>query len=153
MPERDIGRALLAASRALGAEITNDLAERGWTDARPGHAAVLSHVDRRSGTRLVDLAERAGMTKQGMTLLVDEMEERGYVRRVDDPDDARAKIVRLTARGRRYGADHRRAVAAVEGRARRDLGDRRYESFRVALDYLVDGTRHEELDEDDQAFD
>jgi DNA-binding MarR family transcriptional regulator len=77
------------------------------------------------------------MSKQGMMLLVDELETRGYVRRVPDPTDARAKVVRLTARGRRYAAEARRVAAGVEARARRELGERRYESLRSALDELI----------------
>jgi DNA-binding MarR family transcriptional regulator len=77
------------------------------------------------------------MTKQGMMLTVDDLEERGFVRRVPDPEDARAKVVRLTARGRRCAAECRRAVQAVESRARRLLGDRSYEMLREALEDLV----------------
>ncbi len=135
--EPDLGRLLLEAHRAVGAELASALAERGYPDVRPGHAAVFLHIDRRSGTRLTDLARRARMTKQGMMLVVDELEQRGYVRRVPDPDDGRAKIVRLTARGRRFVAEARRASAAVEAAVRRDLGERRYETLRDALDALL----------------
>ena len=136
----DLGRLLLEASRQVGADLVAELQERGFDDARPGHAAVALRIDRRSGTRMGDLATRAGITKQGMLLLVDDLENRGYVRRVADPDDARARIVRLTVRGRRYVAEFRRALAAVEGRARRDLGDARYEAMRAALEDLVSGS-------------
>jgi len=137
MAEPDLPRLLLEASRALGSELVADLDERGIPDARPSHVSVFLHIDRRSGTRLVDLARRARMTKQGMMLLVDDLENRGYVRRVPDQLDARSKVVRLTARGRRYAAEARRAVAAVEALARRELGDRRYESLRASLEELV----------------
>ncbi|HEU4529393.1 MAG TPA: MarR family transcriptional regulator [Actinomycetota bacterium] len=137
MTDPDLGRLLLEAHRALGAELVATLAERGYPDARPGHAVVFLHIDRRTGTRLTELARRARMTKQGMMLVVDDLEQRGYVRRVPDPEDARAKVVRLTARGRRYVAEARRAAAALEARARRDLGDRRYETLRDALEELV----------------
>jgi len=135
--EADLGRLLLEAHRALGAELVGSMDERGYPDARPGHAAVFMHIDRRSGTRLTELARRARMTKQGMMLLIDDLETRGYVRRVPDPEDSRAKIVRLTARGRRYVAEARRAVAALEARVRRELGDRRYEVLRAALEDLA----------------
>src|SRR4249919_2150602 len=137
--EPDLSRLLLEASRVLGAEIVAGLQERGFPDARPGHAALFMHIDRRWGTRLTDLARRARMTKQGMMLLVDDLETRGYVRRVPDTDDSRAKMVRLTARGRRFVAEARRAVAAVEARARRELGERRYEALRDSLEFLVGG--------------
>ena len=137
MDEPHLGRLLQEAQRALADELLQNLAERGYTDVRAGHAAVFMHIDRRAGTRLTELARRARMTKQGMMLLVDDLEERGYVRRVPDEEDGRAKVVRLTARGRRYVAEARRAVSAVEARARRLLGDRRYEGLRTALEDLI----------------
>ncbi len=137
MTETDLGRLLLEGHRALANELSDALEERGYPDARPGHAAVFMNIDRRSGTGLTELARRARMTKQGMMLIVDELENRGYVRRVPDPEDGRAKIVRLTARGRRYVAEARRVVAAIELRARRELGERRYEVLRSALDGLI----------------
>lgn len=136
--EPDLARLLLEAHRALGSELVATMDERGYPDSRPGHAAVFLHIDRRSGTRLTELARRARMTKQGMMLVIDDLEQRGFVRRVPDPEDARAKVVRLTAKGRRYVAEGRRVVAAVEAHARRELGDRRYETLRDALEQLVD---------------
>jgi DNA-binding MarR family transcriptional regulator len=144
VPETPLSRLLLEAHRQLGGELLEGLNERGYPDVRPGHAALFMNIDRRTGTRLTELARRAHMTKQGMMLLVDELEERGYVRRVPDPEDARAKLVRLTARGRNYVAEARRAMAAVESRARRELGWRRYAAFRTALEELVGGGETEE---------
>jgi DNA-binding MarR family transcriptional regulator len=63
---------------------------------------------------------------------------------VPDAEDARAKVVRLTARGRRYVAEARRAMAALEARARRELGERRYEALRDGLELLISGEGAEE---------
>jgi len=128
---------LLEGHRALSGELLEDMSERGFPDLRPAHTAVFLNIDRRSGTRLTELARRARMTKQGMMLLVDDLEARGYVRRVPDESDARAKVVRLTARGRRCAAETRRSAAAVEARTRRLLGERAFEVFLEALDELV----------------
>ncbi|MEO8476054.1 MAG: MarR family winged helix-turn-helix transcriptional regulator [Actinomycetota bacterium] len=137
--EPDLGRLLLEAQRALAAELTLTLEERGYPDLRPGHAAVFLHVDRRSGSRLSDLAARARVSKQSMMLTVDELETRGYVRRAPDRDDARAKLVKLTTRGRTAAAECRRAVQAVETGARRQLGDRGYVQLRDGLSELGAG--------------
>jgi DNA-binding MarR family transcriptional regulator len=134
----DLPRLLLEAHRALAGDLDQALEERGYPDLRPGHASVFLAIDRRHGTRLTELARRARMTKQGMMLTVDDLEERGYVRRVPDPDDARAKLVKLTAHGRRCAAECRRVVQALEQRTRRQLGDRRFESLREALEQLVE---------------
>jgi len=136
--QTEMGRLLLEGHRLFAAEMVTWLEERGYDDVRSGHATVFLHIDRRSGTRLTELARRAHITKQGMMLVVDDLEGRGYVRRVPDAEDARAKIVRLTAKGRRCAAEARRAQQAIEGRARRELGPRRYAIVREALEELVE---------------
>ena len=133
----DLARLLLEARRALAADLDEDLAERGYPDLRPGHAALFLGVDRRSGSRITDLAEASRLTKQAMMAVVDDLEERGYVRRVPDPGDARAKLVRLTARGRNAAAECRRAVQSLDQRTKRRLGDRSYEALLEALEVLV----------------
>jgi DNA-binding MarR family transcriptional regulator len=138
----DITRLLLEARRAVADELGAELSERGYDDLRPGHAAVFLAIDRRIGSRLVDLAADARVTKQAMMASIDELESRGYVRRVADPSDTRAKLVRLTAKGRTAAAQCRRAVLAVDQRTRRRLGDRTYD---VVIDAL-----HELAEPDDQ---
>jgi DNA-binding MarR family transcriptional regulator len=133
-----LARLLLAAHRTLAADLVVELEERGWPDLRASQASLVLNVDRRFGTRLTELARRAGVTKQAMMIVVDDLEVRGLVRRTPDPEDGRAKVVRLTARGRTFAAECRRAVAAVEARTRRTLGGRRYEGLREALDLLLE---------------
>ena len=143
MAEPQLARLLLAAHRTLASELVLELEERGWPDLRASQAALVLNVDRRFGTRLTELARRAGVTKQAMMVVVDELEVRGFVRRTPDPEDGRAKVVRLTARGRTLAAECRRAVAAVEARARRTLGGRRYELLRETLDLLLESEEEE----------
>jgi DNA-binding MarR family transcriptional regulator len=137
MDGNDLTRLLLDAHRALSTELDAALEERGYPDVRPGHAVVFLTVDRRSGSRLTDLSNRAGVSKQAMMLSIDELEVRGYVRRVPDPSDARAKLVRLTAKGRRCATECRRVVQSLETRTRRALGQRRYDTFRSSLEALA----------------
>ena len=70
----------------------------------PGQAATLLLVER-AGIRLVDLAAKAGVSKQAMMQAVDGLQGLGFVRRTADPSDGRAKAVRLTARGMRARAE------------------------------------------------
>jgi DNA-binding MarR family transcriptional regulator len=71
--------------------------------------------------------------------IVDELQSMGCVRRTPDPEDARAKVVRLTARGLRHRAEATRALLAVEARARRQLGGRRYDQLASMLEELSIG--------------
>jgi DNA-binding MarR family transcriptional regulator len=136
MSEPDLSHLLLTAFRSLDAEIGRGLQDRGVSDLRPSQAAALLVVDR-AGTRLTDLARRAGITKQAMMQMVDELESLGCVRRLQDEADARAKVVRLTAKGLRHRAAARKSVQAVETRIRRSLGARRHEALRAALTELT----------------
>jgi DNA-binding MarR family transcriptional regulator len=86
------------ASEAMFAEFREDLIEAGYGDVRPTHGCVFRFV-REDGVRLTELAQLADMTKQSIGEIVDDLAGRGYVERFPDPDDKRAKLIRLTAKG------------------------------------------------------
>jgi DNA-binding MarR family transcriptional regulator len=56
------------------------------------------------GIRLTELAESAQVTKQTAGVLVDQLLAAGYVERVPDPTDGRARLVRIAPHGRRAQA-------------------------------------------------
>ena len=74
-------------------------AERGHPEVRPPHGNVFQFLDDAGESRVSVLAERAQITKQSMAELVAHLERHGYVERVPDPSDRRAKLVRATERG------------------------------------------------------
>jgi DNA-binding MarR family transcriptional regulator len=86
------------ASEAMFVEFREELIEAGYGDIRPTHGCIFRFV-REDGMRLTDLAHLAGMTKQSIGEIVDDLAVRGYVERIPDPDDKRAKLIRLTAKG------------------------------------------------------
>lgn len=94
----DLGRLLLRASREVNHAAVERLHERGFSDVRPAHAAVLAHLDA-DGTRIVDLAHRAGLTRQAVAVTVRELVAAGYADATADPADGRASLVSLTPRG------------------------------------------------------
>jgi DNA-binding MarR family transcriptional regulator len=49
--------------------------------------------------RITELAAREGVTQPGITILVNRLQERGWVRRDGDPADARVVLVSLTPEG------------------------------------------------------
>ena len=114
--------ALLENAKAIGYEDLHDrLAERGFDDIRHAHGCVFRWVDP-DGTRLTELAELAGHSKQAVGEFVCDLEVRGYVERIPDPADGRAKIIRLTdawRRGQRGRARDLRRDRAGVGRADR----------------------------------
>src|ERR1700744_4414892 len=92
-------RLLGAALDHFANEHLQRVAAAGYADIRPGHGCVFGGIDPENGSRLTDLADRAMMTKQTVGEVVSDLETRGYVERVPDPADGRAKIIRLTTRG------------------------------------------------------
>src|SRR4051812_39807952 len=93
-----LNRMLLEAFRALDAQVDAALEARGAKNLSPRHATAIMLVDKK-GVRLTDMAERAGITKQAMMQVVNDLEGMGLVKRSPDPKDARAKTVTLTAKG------------------------------------------------------
>src|SRR3954453_6041505 len=87
-----------AATEAYLAEFRGELEKAGYEDIRHTHGCVFRFV-REDGMRLTELATLAGITKQSAGELVDELAESGYVERIPDPDDRRAKLICLTERG------------------------------------------------------
>lgn len=92
-----VGVHLFVAYRALEARAYDAAVAAGADDLTVAQARLLARVAD-DGTRLVELAERARVTKQTAGHLVDQLERHGYVERVPDPRDGRARLVRLTAR-------------------------------------------------------
>lgn len=65
---------------------------------RPAHTALFPHIDL-DGTRLTVIAERAGISKQAVGQLVDDLVAMGALERVPDPADGRARLVRFVGGG------------------------------------------------------
>ena len=94
-----IGALLRVPAQAIQRRLIAELNAAGFDDLRVPHMAVLQFPgpDR---VRPSALAERAGMSKQAMNQLLKSLESLGYLVRSDAPDEGRARIVRVTRRGR-----------------------------------------------------
>ena len=100
-------------------EFRQRLTEAGHPTIRPGHGCVFRFVEE-DGSRLTDLAERSGLTKQAVGEVVADLEGLGYVERAPDPEDGRAKLIKLTERG----ADALETGRAIFREMERDWGER-----------------------------
>jgi DNA-binding MarR family transcriptional regulator len=127
---------LLREPFRIGSELLHDeLARRGHPDVRPPHGNVFQFLDD-AGTRVGVLAQRAQITKQSMAELVAHLERHGYVERVPDPVDRRAKLVRATARGNEVYAIARAVVAEIEQQWTERLGKAKMGQLRQLLEEL-----------------
>jgi DNA-binding MarR family transcriptional regulator len=115
---------IISVVRRAAALMIEDLVARlgaaGFSGLTPAHQAVFENLDP-GGTRLTELAARAGITHQSMSELVSVLEQRGYVERRPDPGDGRARIVRLTPTGRQMARQAIKEMAAIEAEWRKRL--------------------------------
>jgi DNA-binding MarR family transcriptional regulator len=112
--------------------------EAGFGDVREGHGCVFGFIDMENGSRLTDLAEAAGFTKQAVGEAVAELERLGYLERRACVDDGRAKIIHLTERGREATLTGRRIFAEIEAEWAEELGEDVVGAFREAAERIVE---------------
>jgi len=103
LAEGDTSRITLPALMDLAVEamyidFRRLLEEAGITDVRPTHGCVFRFIHG-DGLRLTELASLAGLTKQSVGEIVDDLADLGYLERYPDPTDKRAKLIRLTEKG------------------------------------------------------
>ena len=106
--------------------------ELGHAGLRPAHARLLVFLDW-GGSRISDIARAQDVSKNAVGQLVTEMEELGYVERVADPHDGRAKIVRYTQQGIDLVADAVAIGERLDTRLEEIIGAARLAQFRSAL--------------------
>jgi DNA-binding MarR family transcriptional regulator len=132
-----IGALMRMPVDAVRRRIFSDLHAAGFTDLGEAHMAVLRYPGPQ-GRRPSDLAAELGMSKQAVNYLLGALEQLGYVRRADDPDDKRSRRIELTNRGEVVRQAIRTTVADIEAELAAELGDRAFEELRVLLLRLND---------------
>ena len=117
-------------------ELSRRVSATDYSDIRVTHGCVFGNIDP-EGSRLTDLADRAHMTKQSVGEVASDLEQRGYVERVPDPSDGRAKIIRLTARGRAAQTIGRGLIDDIERDWAERFGIERVAALREALEAIT----------------
>ena len=132
---------LLGELKELGiAELHRRLHAEGFPEIRPGHGCVFRFIGS-EGSRLTDLADRSGYTKQAVGEVAADLEGLGYVERIPDPEDGRAKTIRLTEHGREAQAAGRRILEDIERRWVEQFGEDRIGQLRETVELLIAAER------------
>lgn len=135
--EEHIGRLFLRAHRSFSERAYQKLHQRGHEGLTITHTSLLANLDI-DGTRITTLAERAGVTKQAMGQLVDDLEQHGYVERVPDPKDGRATRVTFTSLGRQFLQDAYYVKQEIESEYTALVGADGMEQLRKLLSALLE---------------
>ncbi len=109
---------------------------QGFEGIRLVHIALIRNVDE-GGTRITDIARRAGMTKQATGQLAGEFVDLGYIRIVPDPHDGRAKVAEYTAKGKRLLRAIVSAIEQTEDRFARSVGRAEVQHLKETLTVLL----------------
>jgi DNA-binding MarR family transcriptional regulator len=121
--------------RQIQDELHARLRKLGYEEIRPAHGCVFGNMQPH-GVRLTDIAERSRITKQSVGEIVSNLEELGYVERIPDPEDKRAKLVRLTPHGQQVQDAARAIFADIEAEWGERIGKKKVADLRAALEEL-----------------
>jgi len=113
-------------------QLRGDFAAHGMEGLRPLHAFLLIPL-LGGGRHASDLASRLGVSRQAVAQIVTTLERDGYLKRIPDPGDARAKLICLTPRGRAALRTIRASAQTIEDGWRQRLGAERLADFRDTL--------------------
>lgn len=134
-----IGGLLRLAWQRLRDRIYIGVRAEGYDGLNPAHLALFRH-EALDGWRPTQLARQMQITKQSINDLLRYVERRGYVERRIDLVDSRARLIYLTARGRRLDAAVRAHAWAAERELANALGQGPLQELRDTLSRIVDLT-------------
>ncbi len=119
--------------KALAAEYFSKL---GYQNLRVGYVMTLVHIDA-DAVNINYLAQKTGMTKQGMSKMVKEMQAAGYLTVNKDASDARALAVSLTKEGLKVIHDWKNCSDYLQAHFTEILGAEKLEQLTDLLEILV----------------
>lgn len=122
LPGTELTFLLGMAFQLLLGEFQDRVAQAGYADLRPLHGMAFQALQT-GGATSTELAGRLGVTKQAAGQLVDDLERRGYVRRLPHPAGGRRKLVVLTDQAREHLAEAGRVLHGLEAELARRLGE------------------------------
>ena len=108
----------------------------GYDDLNAAHVGLWRYPGL-EGLRPSQLADRVGITKQSVNDLIRHLEQHGYLLRVPDPADGRARVIRLTSKGRRLEETIYAEAGAAQLRIAEILGARRFAQLHSSLELLT----------------
>ncbi len=131
----DLGVSLFIPYRYTEDRIFRAIQDAGFDDWTLAQCRVFQRIAQ-DGSRLTDLADQAQVSKQSAGVLVDQLERLGYVRRVPDPTDGRARLIVIEQRGRRAREVAKVTLDEILSEWKAYLGTRNFTLLHQILDQL-----------------
>jgi DNA-binding MarR family transcriptional regulator len=135
-----VGALLRFAWEKVRERIYTGVRQDGFDDLNPAHLALFRY-EGLEGKRPSQLTEQMQITKQSIHDLLRHLETCGYIEFRTDPNDKRARLINLTARGRKLGAAVQKYADAAELELEAKLGSKRFREF-LAILQIIGGADH-----------
>ena len=144
---RYVGAMLRVVWQWVRDQMSAGVVAAGYDDLSAAHVGLWRYPGL-DGLRPSQLADLAGITKQSVNDLLGHLERHGYLGRVPDLADGRARVIRLTSKGRRLEQTIYAEAGAAEMQLAEILGPRRFAQLHSSLELLAE--RFDEATNDDK---
>lgn len=129
----EIGQSLKKIYRIYSQDLLVHLEDRGFTDLRPSFLEILAYICEHDGAQIKQVGQACGLKKQTMTSHLNELQKRGYIKRVNSDRDRRAQLIKLTEYGEQFKLNFTESLRDLEERYRGQIGQVELERVMQAL--------------------
>jgi len=136
------GRLLINAFRAFEKNLLAELLQRYFSDITPSHLNVIRHLNP-EGMKLIELAKDATLSKQAISKICNNLEQKGYIQLMNDSTDGRAKMVSFTPKGVSLIDAATNITKNIETQYYDILGEEQYKRLRESLKTLLRESENE----------
>ena len=133
---QNLRQRLLQASRLVNIAIVKALNEQGFNELRSTHTALLSNLAL-EGASLTVVARNAGMTKQALGRLADDLVRLGYITKTPDKTDRRAVHLTFTDKGLDLMHKSFAVMNEIENRCANRIGLEGYRKLLASLSKIA----------------
>ena len=132
----NIGSLLKKIYRVYSIELIKELQSRGFNDLRPSFLEILMFLAENDSPSIKMIGKACGLKKQTMTSHLNELEKRGYVKRIHSELDKREQLVNLTGYGEKFKLNLLQVTNDLERQYTSKLGQVELDRVEMMLDNL-----------------
>ncbi len=122
--------------RVYSIELIKELQSRGFNDLRPSFLEILMFLTENDGPSIKIIGKACGLKKQTMTSHLNELEKRGYIKRLVSEHDKREQLVHLTDYGEKFKLNLLQVTNDLERQYTAKLGEVELDRVELMLDNL-----------------
>lgn len=133
-----IGHSLIKAARIYKEFSFNSFKEQiGIKNLKPSHLDLMAHIEF-EGITVVDIAKKANISKQAVSILVNEMVEFGVLIKKNNPHDKRSFLVCFNEESNVSVYEGMKFLASLDREIIKLLGDKKSKTVLMALNQIID---------------